>query len=123
MPSKKTLVAFALLAAAFACQSTTGPTAPSDLVGVWKTSDPKYAGRFFEIKRDVVIFGTGEGNADIHTIFKIEKVREAAGILYTIFYVNRDGRQDGFSFYYDPANRGVIRLKHQRTIAWMKERR
>ena len=31
-----------------------------DLLGVWKTDAPRYRGRFFEVRSDALVFGTGE---------------------------------------------------------------
>ena len=43
------------------CQCGKKTAVPDDLIGVWETTAPTYADRFFEIKTDEVIFGTGEG--------------------------------------------------------------
>jgi len=52
-------------------------TVPGDLIGVWKTTAPTYADRFFEIKTDEVIFGIGEGNFDTYAITRIEIEKDA----------------------------------------------
>jgi len=100
-----------------------GKTAvPEGLIGVWKTSATEYADRFFEIKRDQVIFGTGEGKSDIYPITKIEigKLPETEGTLFTILYKNIEGQKYKFSFYYDPTNQGTIRFKNQKEMVWIK---
>lgn len=86
---------------------------------------PTYADRFFEIKTDEVIFGTGEEKFDTYPItkIKIEKNREEHGTLYIICYKNTAGQEYKFSFYYDPANQGTIRFKNQKEMVWTKKPR
>ena len=121
MKLKRIFVAFAILAALFGCQSRKNTTVPDHLVGVWKTSAPKYADRNFEITKDRVIFAIGEGKVDIHPVENIEKIDKGKNILYTISYLI-EGQQYRFSLYYDPAHGGVIRFKNQKQITWRKER-
>lgn len=117
------LLAFALLATTLGCQSAKDNTVPNALVGVWKTSAQKYADRFFEITADRVIFAIGGGKTNSHPIAEIETLREETRILYTITYLSAEAKKYKFSFYYDPANGGVIRFKNQQRIAWAKEGR
>jgi hypothetical protein len=105
------------------CQCGRKTTVPDDLIGVWETTAPTYADRFFEIKTDEVIFGTGEERFDTYPItkIKIEKDREEQKTLYIICYKNMAGQEYKFSFYYDPANQGTIRFKNQREMVWTKK--
>lgn len=114
------VLALALLATTLGCQSAKDNTVPNALVGVWKTSAQKYADRFFEITADKVIFAIGGGKTDSHPIAEIETLREEARILYIITYLSAEANKYKFSFYYDPANGGVIRFKNQQHIAWAK---
>jgi hypothetical protein len=99
-------------------------TAPEDLIGLWKTSDPKYEDRFLEIDRSTITFGTGGGNSDTHSItsIEIEKGPEAKGNLYTIAY-DKEGQKFTFLIYYHPANQGTIRFKNQDQIVWTREKK
>jgi hypothetical protein len=109
----------------YGCQCGKKGTLPDDLIGVWKTSAPQYADRFFEIKKDEIIFGTGEGSLKSNAIINIEteKVRGEETSLYTIQYKDQEGERYTFSFYYDPVKSGVIRFKNQTQIAWTRESR
>ena len=120
MKSSRILIAFAIVTAFFGCQFGRNRTVPDELLGVWKTSAPKYADRFFELKKDAVIFATGEGNVSVHAIVKIEQVREDKQILYTFYYTNQAGKEYKWSFYQDSANGGAIRFKNQKQIEWTK---
>jgi hypothetical protein len=123
MKAKKVLIVFIFLMTFFVFQCGKKPTVPDDLIGVWKTSTPEYEDRFFEIKKDEIIFGTGEGNVDTHRISNIEmeKVRGAESSLYTIHYKNLEGQEYKFSFYFDPIKHGLIRFKNQDKMVWARE--
>jgi hypothetical protein len=123
MKVKKVLVIIIYLIVLSTCQCGRKTTVPEDLIGVWETAAPTYADRFFEIRTDEIIFGTGEGKFDTYPITKkkIEKDREEQGTLYIICYKNIEGQEYKFSFYYDPANQGTIRFKNQQEMVWTKK--
>jgi hypothetical protein len=123
MKAKTIFAALAIFTALSGCQPAKNTTPPDDLVGLWKTSAPKYADRSLEFTKDSIIFGGGKGNFDPHPIVNIETIREGHSILYTITHLNSEGQQYTLSFSYDPAKGGVIRFKNQKAIAWTKERR
>ena len=93
-------------------------TIPDPFVGIWKTTAPKYAGRFFQITKDIVVFSIGDGQTDMHPITNVEFVVEQGRSLYTISYLSPQGEEYEFPFYYNPADDGVIRFKNQREMAW-----
>ena len=91
---------------------------PDPFVGIWKTTAPKYAGRFFQITKDIVVFSIGDGQTDMHTITNVEFLREKGRSLYTISYLSAEGAEHEFPFYYDPADDGLIRFKNQQEMVW-----
>jgi hypothetical protein len=117
------LIAVAIFVVSFGCRSERTRTVPDELVGVWKTSEPRYADRFLELTRTSIAFGTGEGKADVRSVAAVEKAREDGKILYTVSYADPEGHESTFSFYYDPARAGVIRLKNQQSFEWTKQGR
>ncbi len=121
MKSARFLAVLALCTLILGCGTKPYSTLPDELVGVWKTSAPKYADRYFELKRDTIDFGTGGGTASRHVIDRIEEAREGYQTLYTIFYTE-DGTKYQWSFYYDPVHGKSIRLKHQASIVWTRKR-
>jgi hypothetical protein len=123
MKVKKVLVIIIYLIVLSTCQCGRKMTVPEDLIGVWETAAPAYADRFFEIKTDEILFGTGEEKSDTYPItkIKIEKDRGEQGTLYIICYKNIEGQEYKFSFYYDPANQGTIRFKNQQEMVWTKK--
>ena len=123
MNSRQALFIFTLLAAIVGCQPATEKTIPDDLLGMWKTSEPEYADRFFELKKDEIIFATGENNTDTYSVASVEQAHDEGGLLYNIHYLNLEGQQDTFSIYYAPTNHGVIRIKNQKHFTWTRESR
>ena len=122
MKSKAILVALAILTSFFGCESETSRTVPGDLLGVWKTTAPKYKDCYFELREDMIIFVNEvllkEG--DVNSISKIEKTRKGKRVLYTIHYQDREGLEYEFSFFYNPARPGSLRLQNQLQIEWRK---
>jgi len=123
MKVKRVLVIIIYLIVLSTCQCGRKTTVPEDLIGVWETAAPTYADRFFEIRINEIIFGTGEEKFDTYPITKIktEKESEEQEMLYILCYKNIEGQEYKFSFYYDPANQGTIRLKNQQEMVWTKK--
>jgi hypothetical protein len=92
---------------------------PSELIGVWRTSDPKYEGRSFEIGLVSVSFGTGEGGSHTGFIEKVDGVFDGGGTVYTISY-KEDGVENQFSFYYSEQKGKTIVFRNQPNIVWSK---
>ena len=124
-PKTIQIVFIVLVMLCFTLQCSKIKTAPEDLIGVWKTSDPKYEDRFLEIDRSTITFGKGGGDSDTHPItsIEVEKGPEAKGNLYTIAYKDKEGQKFNFLIYYDPANQGTIRFKNQDQIEWTREKK
>ncbi len=93
---------------------------PDALVGRWVTEEPKYADRFFELTKNVVVFGKGYEYLDIRRIRRVVESQTSGGALYSITYANDKGKEYRFSFYYEPKDGGVIRFKNQMQIKWTK---
>ncbi len=92
------------------------------LIGRWTTSEPRYKDRFFELSKETFTYGLGEDKIDVHVISSIEKGVQDNNTLYTINYHNLDGLEYTRSFYYFPANGGVITFKNQKDVKWIKKK-
>jgi len=118
---KKTIiVSYLILTSCLGCESGQTTNIPDSLVGVWETSAMKYKDRFMEFKKDVVIFGTGDGDQTIQPIRKVKAERQDQKDLYTVTYLDEDGGEYSFSFFYDPAG-DVMALRNQEDIEWKKK--
>ena len=89
-------------------------------MGVWITAAPKYADRYFELKKDAVVFAIGDGMFTTSSVLQVKEDREKTRSLYEISYVGKDGKAQKFSFYYEPAT-SIIRMKSQEKIDWKKD--
>ena len=105
-----------------ACQPQ-GGALPESVFGLWTTEARKYEERFFELNPDKLTFGTGEDDSYSNAILQIDVTEEDGRPLYHIEHLGAEGQTYTFSFYYEPANGGVITLKNQTEIDWKKERR
>lgn len=95
---------------------------PDSLIGRWTTSEPRYNDRFFELSKTTFTYGLGGDKKDVCVISSIEKSVQDNNTLYTINYYNIDGMEFTRSFYYYPANGGVIKFKNQEGIKWTKNK-
>ena len=94
---------------------------PDELVGKWRTTDPNYADRAFEIDGSCVNFVTGEGTVSVGFIKKVRAVSEGNRTLYTISY-SLDGTPAEVSFFYEIIRNGEqIHFKNQENVAWTKD--
>jgi len=123
MKVEKVWIIIVYLMVLAACQGGGKAAVPDELIGVWETTAPTYADRFFEITAGEVMFGTGEEKFDTYPIKKIkmEKDHKEQKEYYIIYYKNVEGQEYKFSFYYDPANQGTIRFKNQKEMVWTKK--
>jgi hypothetical protein len=115
------LIGIVILVAFFALLPSKPTPLPEELVGVWKTSNPKYADRYLSLTRATIIFGTSKGTIDLNFISNVEKTLQDKAILYTVYFHRSEGEEDNVSFYYDPKNGGIIKFKNQTHIAWIKD--
>lgn len=120
--AKRLSVLVSILMLLLGCQSRKPTAVPGELVGVWKTLDPQYSDRSFEITKTRIIFNTGGGQIDSYPIAAAEQAREGEALLYTILYLNEARQEYRFIVYFEPSNAGVIRWKHKRNIEWVKAR-
>jgi hypothetical protein len=98
-------------------------TASDELTGIWKPSDIRYNGTYFEIKKKAITFRTKDGDSNSYTIIKIKRqlLKDKDWVRYTIFYRDLDSQKVEFPFYFRSADRGVIRFKNQPSLVWKKD--
>jgi hypothetical protein len=111
-----------ILISLFGCQPGGPDGLPSELIGVWKTSAPKYKDCSIELTRDYIIFTNSRSASHVDTNFVLgmKRVPERGHFLCTILYENIHEQKYKFSFYYYPTKDGVIRLKNQAELEWRK---
>jgi hypothetical protein len=116
------LIGIVALIAFFALLPPKPSPLPDELVGVWKTSDPKYSDRYLDLSKASIIFGTGKETIDANFISNVEKLPGDGAILYTVHFHHLEGPEDKVSFYYAARNDGIIWFKNQGHVVWSKEK-
>jgi len=115
------VVGLVLFCALLGCTPRSRQGFRPELIGVWKTEDPKYEDRFFQLEPQTLSLGIGEGRVNTYRIQSVRWSLDGIGTLYTVSYWDyQEQTAETFAFYYDPVG-GVIRLKNQRQIEWRKE--
>jgi len=116
------LLAMAILAPILGCRAPQEPAVvPADLHGVWKTTDSRYEGRFFELTVNTVTLGTGEDRQETYPIRTVETRRETRATAYALTYMNpAEGAADTLVLHYEPRDGGVIRFGNQPNVEWRK---
>ncbi len=116
------LLVMAILASILGCRASQEPAiVPTELHGLWTTTDSRYENRSFELRADTIALATGEKEHTSHPIQKFERIQEKGTTVYSLTYGNvGEGVTDTLSFYYDPREGGVITFKNQRNVAWKK---
>jgi len=117
------IAAVAICAVLLGCDSKVPESILPEMTGVWKTSEPKYEGCFFEIRKDEISFANA-ADVDSFLIYRVSKIQITTPIgekyLCTVYYQGYEGERYEFTFYYDPSDGGSIRFKNQVTIKWVK---
>ena len=115
---------FLLLAAALAIPGCgvmlEDVTVPSELIGIWGTTDARYVGRTFEFTLGSVIFQTGDGPFDFtaHPIQEITVEQSLDRIDYDVEYGTIEAGSYIFRFSYLPQDGGLIRFANQPGMIW-----
>jgi hypothetical protein len=122
MASRRFTLVLTLLTAFCGCRTGETTPIPDALVGVWTTAAPKYSGRYFEISKQAVGFGTGDYNVDAYPIVGVETAPKNNRTFYLFSLRTPEGDPYRFAFYYEPTDGGKIQLENQTKITWMKAR-
>jgi hypothetical protein len=101
------------------CHEALPREAPELLVGVWKTTNPRYAERYFEIRNTELIIGTSKGEAEVHALRGVESKVADDRLSYALHYGEADGGESILAFYFD----GNIRLVNQEDILWTRAKK
>ena len=115
----KWLIGAALFFLVSGCGTKTYMEIPGEVIGVWKTTDAKYADRYFELKKDSIVFGQGGHSATTYSITRVKVKDEKQQALYIIEYAGSEAQPEEWDFTYD-RDTNVLRLKSQNLIEWRK---
>ncbi|HYL68453.1 MAG TPA: hypothetical protein VEX69_04745 [Candidatus Limnocylindria bacterium] len=93
---------------------------PQELIGTWRSSDPRYTDRSLEIDGYTINFGTGNGTVAVGFVRKVDVVPDHNRMLYTISYVE-EGKDEQCFLYYTSGEQKKIFFKNQPTVAWIRD--
>ena len=110
-----TALAFLLL-----CAGCNNAKLPDRLIGIWRTDNPSYKGRFMKFDPKFVVLGVGDEKVVPRKVMEITTAVEGKETLYTLKTNEKDEGEYTFSFYYSPADGGTIRFKNQAQLVWHK---
>jgi len=94
---------------------------PQHLIGVWKTSAPKYADRYMKISQHTVVYGIGKPEEVSHTIDRIGIKQGGDGTVYTFYLRDAEGEKDTLTLTYRPDSGGTLQIKNSKEI-WKKDK-
>ena len=110
------------LFATFLVVRTDKTAVPEHLLGVWGTSEPKFAHCKIEFLQGHLILGLANGRDTYCRIDKITSVQESGQrVMYTIHYRDEGGSGSTLCFRYDPHSGGTLQLKNHSEI-WERSR-
>ncbi len=115
----KPLIVAGLCLMVSGCGTRTYKEVPHEVTGVWKTTAAKYADRYFELKKDSVVFGQGGSTRTTYSVVKVIVTDEKQQARYKIEYLGSEGQTENWEFTYD-RDTTVLRLNSQGLIGWRK---
>ena len=108
---------FLIIVAAWMWQTPARKHLPEELWGEWRTTDPSYADRAFELDNVCINFTTGEGTISVGFVKDVKEISEGNRTLYTVSYTVDDAPNE-VSFYYEPNN--GLWFKNQEKVVWKR---
>ena len=94
---------------------------PVELIGVWRTSDERYAGAYMEFTTEYLILGTVENTTVNYLLTGFVLDEEDAITEIKIYYEDAYGYELSMEVKYTIEDGGTLSDKHQRNLIWKKE--
>jgi hypothetical protein len=115
--------AIAALLAVMGCDPRKPAAVPAELLGTWRTQDPRYAGVFFKIESGNFSFATVEGNVESYAIIKYEQPasRPDARVPAHVLHGSRDGQKLQVTLVYESLGGGRLKFKNQDKVFWTRD--
>jgi hypothetical protein len=104
------------------CDWRGSQTLPAQMVGDWRTDEPRYHGRLMRLETDRITFVLGGVVPDNTEL--IENVRMASSSNptdYTLHLKARDGTEESIVLQFTPQNGGELRLNSQSKVVWKRK--
>jgi hypothetical protein len=116
------LLLLSLLAAATGCNRLELRAVPAQMVGEWRTDQPRYQGRFIRLESNRVTFGlAGLAPDKAEMVEKIIATPKDNPTDYNVQLKAQDGTDDSIILQFAPENGGELRLKNQPRMVWTRK--
>jgi hypothetical protein len=103
-------------------QATEPQMLPAQVLGEWRTNEPRYEGRFLKLDSDQVTIGLGgEAPDQREHIQTVSLTPPDSPTDYVIGLRTSDGAEDSIALQFSPRNGGELRLKSQPKILWRRQ--
>lgn len=102
------------------CDGSDQQTLPKQMVGVWKTDDPRYKNRYMNVEVQRITFGMGGTSPDRPEFVDNVKTSREHPSDYIVKLKMTDGSPDSITLQYAEQNGGELRLKSQPKIVWTR---
>jgi len=109
-----------LLIACWGCDGNRSRFIPDNLVGVWRTDDPRYRGRSLELAKDSAVIGTGTDKPSIELIDSVTIRPASEETTYSIQCRTADGTRHLLTLSFRANGDGEVRLLHPQNIVWKR---
>ena len=93
---------------------------PNDLVGVWRTEDPRYRDRSLELGKANAVIGTGADKPSIESVESVKIQSAGEETTYSIDCRSGDGTRHLLTLRFTPNAGGEIRLSHPQNVVWKR---
>jgi hypothetical protein len=109
---KRSNIKFLILILLIGC--TQAVVVPPHLIGIWKTSSPRYEDRYLKFTENTLTYGIGNGEEVSHDIDKISVNDENDVKEYTFYYRDEEGDKCTLSLTY--GHEGTFQLQNRNDI-------
>lgn len=93
---------------------------PDNLVGVWRTDDPRYRGRSLELGKESAVIGVGGDKPSIESVESVKTQQPEQETTYEISSRGADGTRHVLILRFSPNGDGEIRLSHPQNVVWKR---
>jgi hypothetical protein len=121
--SKQTgLFLLLLLVSLSGCGWRQPPRLPGQILGEWKTQEPRHQGRFIKLESNWITFGLGGVAPDrTESIEKLSMEPPNNPTDYVLGLRAADGTDDSIALRFSGDNGGELRMKNQPTLVWRRQ--
>jgi hypothetical protein len=90
---------------------------PPEILGTWRSPDPRYADRAIVVLQDELQLQLGEGDASVHRVRELRRTEDDDYIAYEFSYFTADGAT---SMELRVMPDGTARLKNPPDVVWSR---